>query len=152
MIKLLADAKIGQRRSRMLKRFVWSGRVAPKPRTGRVGHVYRIYDSGGKVVGEYTSLKGMAKHAFNGALSREELVARMRHKLKYNGCTIVKEQAPDTPRFYQKLISIPASMVSVLEVLSAHLGKPAGTLMREAITTFVNQEVEKLPDHLKEHL
>jgi hypothetical protein len=152
MVRLLANAKISERKSKMFRRIIWGGKSKQAPRPMPVGHVYRVYDPNKKVIGEYTSLKKMAKHAFNGALSREELVARMRHKLPYNGCTIVKEKAPETARFYIQTVSLPASVVTALEVVAVHLGKPAGSLLRQAITDFVNQEAAKLPEHLKEHL
>lgn len=152
MIKLLADAKIRKKKARTLQRFVWGRRAGLRPKPTPSKHVYRIYDSSKRVLGEYSSLKQMAKYAFNGALSREELVARMRHKLPYNGCTIVKEFAPETPYFYRKNILLPVGIIKSMEVLAANAGVSATTLIRKAIADFVNQEVAKLPDHLKEHL
>lgn len=152
MIHLLAKAKNEEKRRKMLRRFIWGRRVQgpPKPMTHR--HVYRIYNANDKCVGEYPSQKILARNAFNGALSRDEIMQMVKYKLTYNGHRIVKEKAPEKPLYYKKSVMLSQRMLRALELISINHSTPPNTLIRNAVDAYINQELEKLPDDLREYL
>lgn len=152
MIHLLAKAKMDKKRLRTFRRYIWGRRVQNPPKPFFVRHVYRVYDPNGKCVGEYSSQKQLARNAFKGALSREEIMAMVKDKLTYNGHKIVKEKAPDRPLYYKKSVMLSQQNMRVLELLSIKYGTPPNTLLRHAINDYINQELENLPDDLREHL
>lgn len=136
----------------MLRRFIWGRRIQGPPKPVSVRHVYRVYDAKDRCVGEYTSQKKLAKNAFNGALSRDEIMQMVKYKLTYNGHRIVKEKAPERPMYYKKSVMLSQRMLRALELISINHGTPPNTLLRKAVDAYINQELEKLPDDLREYL
>lgn len=148
---LLARQKLRTKLRGKIKRFLWRGIKRPRPITPK--HVYQVLDVNDKVVGEYGSIKDIAKYAFNGMLSFEEVVKLLRLKIRYRGHRVVKV-TPDKPKprtFYLR-VSIRASQKRAIEVIGVNTGSTVTELMRRAVDAFINQEVDKLPEHLKEHL
>jgi hypothetical protein len=54
--------------------------------------------------------------------------------------------------YYKKYVMLSQRMLRALELISINHGTPPNTLLRKAVDTYINQELDKLPDDLREYL